>query len=41
MCKENEALFGWIDVETPIKWMLMSEDGETLLGWINVERPTK
>ena len=41
MCKKDEALFGWIDVEKPIKWMLMCEEDKALLGWIDIERPTK
>ena len=41
MCKEDEALFGWIDVERPIKWMLMCEESEVLFSWIDVERPIK
>ena len=41
MCEKDEALFGWIDVERPIKWTFMCEEGEALLGCINVERPTK
>ena len=41
MCKKDKALFDWIDVERPIKWMFMCEKDETLFGWIDVERPIK
>ena len=41
MCKENEALFGWIDVERLIKRTRTCKEDEALLGWIDVERPTK
>ena len=41
MCEEDEALFSWIDVERPIKWMLMCEEDEALFGWIDIERPIK
>ena len=36
-----EALFSWIDVERPIKWMLTCEKDEASFGWIDVERPIK
>ena len=39
MCKEDQALFGWTDVERPIKWMPMCEKDEALFGWIDVEKP--
>ena len=37
----DEALFDWIEVERPIKWMLMCEKDEALFDWIDVERPIK
>ena len=37
MCKEYEALFGWIDVERLIKLMFMCEEGEALFNQIDVE----
>ena len=41
MCKEDEALFDQIDVERPIKQMLMCKEDEALFDWIDVERPIK
>ena len=41
LCEEDETMFGWIDDERPIKWMLMCEKDEVLFGWIDIERPIK
>ena len=41
MCEKDETLFGWIDVEKPIKWTFMCKKDEVLFGWIDVERPIK
>ena len=41
MCKKDEALFNWINVERPIQWTLMCEEDEALFGWIDIIRPTK
>ena len=41
MYEEDEILFGWIDVERPIKWTLIRKKDEALIDWIDVERPIK
>ena len=38
---KKKASSDQIDVERPIKWILMSKKDEALFGWIDVERPIK
>ena len=38
---KKKAPFDWIDIERPIKWMLMCKEDEALYGWIDVERLIK
>ena len=41
LCVKKMKQFSWIDVERPIKYMLMYRKDKALLGWVDVERPTK